>query len=330
MTSSSRARFLGIPAPALTAAGVAASMSLPWLADAYTVSLASYGLVAALVAVSAHLLTTTVAMPTLGQAAYFGVGAYTAAVLGQGVSSGLVQLIAAATAGAGAAAVIGSALVRTRGMVFLVLTIAVGEVARVAAEQAVPLTGGGNGLAAVPVSLPGGAELVHDGHVYLYILTCTLAITGGLHVLLRSRTGITWRAIADHEARMQANGFSVHTRLWTAYVTAGALAGAAGALLIAARRFVSPTDVAFSTSALALLAAIIGARSVTATVFAALLIVGVRDVAGAALPGTSPLLLGLVFVAAALARGGRGRRLAARVLRRPDYPPRSHPEGRQL
>lgn len=282
---------------------VAAAVVLPWIVDAYTISLASYGLVLGLLALSAHLLTTTVGLPSLGQAAYLGVGAYTAAIVGRSLTSdALVQLLTAAAVAAAAAGVIGAALVRTRGTVFMICSIAVGEVAYLAAERSTPLTGGGNGLPSAAVSLPTTAPLVLDGQLYLYVLACTLALAAGLGLLVRSRVGLIWRSVADHEQRMLANGYSAHFRLWQAYTVAGAVAGAAGALLTASRRFISPSDLSFSVGALALLAAIIGGRSLVAVIAAALLLVGLRDLVGGALAGDSPLLLGLVFVAAALVR----------------------------
>lgn len=100
--------------------------AVPAMVSRYTVDLASTALVAAVLAMSTQLLVGVTGLPSFGQAAYYGVGAYTAVLLaGAGMTVGPVQLVAAALAGAVAAAATAPLVVRTRGTPFLMVTFAV-------------------------------------------------------------------------------------------------------------------------------------------------------------------------------------------------------------
>ena len=282
----------------LVAGAVLAAVALPGLVDAYTVSIASTALVLATLAMSAQIVTGLAGLPTLGQAAYLGVGAYTTALLADaGLSNGPVQLLAAGGAGAVAAAVSAPLVLRTRGTAFLMVTFAVGELARTVASKGAAVTGGDEGLQTPAVTVwPGTAPLRAEGFVYLYLLACFLVLAAAVAVLLRTRLALVLRGAADHEARLGALGHHVTRSLLAGWVAAGALAGAGGALLVAAHRYVSPADMHFDVSALALLAAAIGVGSMRGAVAGAVLVGVVRDLLGAETGGHSLALLGLAFL----------------------------------
>jgi branched-chain amino acid transport system permease protein len=288
----------GHRATVLVAVAVLAAVALPAVADAYTVSIASTALVLATLAMSAQLVTGLAGLPTLGQAGYLGVGAYVTALLADaGVSNGPVQLLAAASSGALAAAVSAPLVLRTRGTATLMVTFAVGELVRTVASKWAAVTGGDEGLQTPPVTVwPGTAPLHAEGFVYLYLLACFLILTAAVAVLLRTRLALVLRGAADHEARLGALGYHVTRSLLAGWVAAGALAGAGGALLVAAHRYVSPADMHFDVSALALLAAAIGAGTMRGAVAGAVLVVAVRDLLGTETGGHSLALLGLAFL----------------------------------
>jgi len=282
----------------LLAAAVLAAVALPALVDAYTVSIASTALVLATLAMSAQIVTGLAGLPTLGQAAYLGVGAYTTALLANaGLSNGPVQLLAAAGAGAVAAAVSAPLVLRTRGTAALMVTFAVGELARTVASKWAAVTGGDEGLQTPAVTVwPGTAPLRAEGYVYLYLLACFLILAAAVATLLRTRLALVLRGTADHEARLGALGHHVTRSLLAGWVAAGALAGAGGAMLVAAHRYLTPADMHFDVSALALLAAAIGVGSMRGAVAGAVLVVAVRDLLGAETGGHSLALLGLAFL----------------------------------
>lgn len=295
------------------AAVIVAAVLLPGVADAYTVSIAATALVFAVLAMSTQLLVGVAGLPAFGQAAYLGVGAYTAALLAHaGVTAGPVQLAAATAAGALAAAVTAPLVLRSRGNAFLMTTFAVQSLTATTAAQWKPVTGGDDGLHTPPITAwPGGTPLTGAAHVYWYTLGCFLLLAATAALLLRSRLGLVLRGCAGHEPRMAALGHRVTVELAAGYTAAGALAGAGGALLVAVNRYVSPSDLGFEVAALALLAAAIGAGTMTGAVVGAVAVVAVRDLLGAATGGHSLALLGVLFLTVAYVRPAG--RTAARI-----------------
>jgi branched-chain amino acid transport system permease protein len=284
--------------PVIVGVAVLAAIALPAVVDAYTVSIASTAIVLATLAMSTQLLTGIAGLPSLGQAAYLGVGAYTAALLADtGLTNGPVQLAAAALAGATAAAVCAPLVLRTRGTAFLMVTFAIGELAHTLAGKWAAVTGGDDGIHTPPVTLwPGTAPPRADGHTYLYLLGCFLLLSVLVALLPRTRLTLVLRGAADHEPRLAALGHHVTRTLAAGFITAGALAGAGGALLVAANRYLSPADLSLDMSALALLAAAIGAGSMPGAVAGAVGVVAVRDLLGTPTGGHALALLGLTFL----------------------------------
>lgn len=293
-------------------------LALPWYLSAYTISTVSRILVFGLLAMSVNLLTGITGLPTLGQAAYFGVGAYTGAIVATRLTEvGPLQLVLCALAGAVAAAVTGPVAVRARGVPFLMITLAIGEIGYSAAGRMDGVTGGTDGFRGIPpvVPLPGMEPLTNDGLVYYYVLACFLLLYGLVAMLLRSPFGLALRGLRDNEARLRAVGYPTTRYALAGYVLAGTLAGAAGSLWTTVQRFVSPGDMGFGVAALALLAVIIGgAGSMWGAVLGAGLCIWVRDYLGNMVAGHGELLLGVLFVLAVylLPRGVAGFRLPRR------------------
>ena len=294
-------------------AAVVALVAAPWMVDSYTISLASKVLVLGLLAMSVNLLTGVAGLPTLGQTAYFGVGAYAAALTARAVTQvGVVQLAVAVAVSAAVAAVTGIVVVRARGITFLMLTLAIGELAYSAAMEWSSVTGGSDGRAA-PQVVPvwGMGELLLDGYVYLWVLAVFLPLFAVVAAVARSPFGLALRGIRDNEARLRAVGYPVARYLLGAYTFAGGLAGAAGALWISSQRFVSPSEIGFTVAAMALIAVVIGGLgSMSGAVAGTAVVVLTRDYIGGELNGRGPLLLGIVFVLAVylLPRGLAGLR----------------------
>ena len=150
------------------------------------------------------------------------------------------------------------------------------------------------------------------GVLYWYVLAAVLVCAGALWVVSRSAFGRTLRGVRDNEERMRSLGYRTLVPRYTVFCIAGAAAGAAGSLWVAQARFVSPADLGFEVSAMALLAVVIGGRgSLWGAALGAAVVVLVRDELSPQLGGRGPLVLGLVFVAAVylLPRGFAGTRL---------------------
>lgn len=302
-------RWLG---PLLLAGLLVVLVALPWYVNAYAISMVSRILVFGLLAMSVNLLTGVTGLPTLGQSAYFGVGAYTGAIVATSLTDvGPVQLLLCALAGAVAAAVTGPVAVRARGVPFLMITLAIGEIAYSAAGRMDFLTYGTDGFRGIPpvVALPGMEPLRNDGLRYYYVLACFAVLYAVVALILRSPFGLALRGLRDNEARLRAIGYATTRYALASYVLAGTLAGAAGSLWTSVQRFVSPGDMGFSVAALALLAVIIGGvGSMWGAVLGAALVILTRDYLGGQLAGHGELLLGVLFVLAVylLPRGVAG------------------------
>ncbi|MGJ3507256.1 branched-chain amino acid ABC transporter permease [Enemella sp. A6] len=273
---------------------------VPWVFGTFTVMTFTRAVIFAVLAMSVNLLTGVTGMPTLGQAAYFGVGAYTGALVAIHWSElGIVQLVLATLAGVVAALLTGPVAIRGRGVAFLMITLAIGEIAFSAAGRLDSITGGTDGLSRIPpvVLTPGGEGLVNEGLIYYYALAVAILAFLGVHVLLRSPFGLTLRGLRDNEARLRAVGYRTDTYGLAAYIYAGGLAALAGSLWTSSQRFVAPGDLGFSISALALLAVIVGGvGSMWGACLGALLVVFVRDYFGQIFSGHASLLLGILFV----------------------------------
>ncbi|QLQ34979.1 branched-chain amino acid ABC transporter permease [Micromonospora robiginosa] len=298
-----RGRAVRVLRPAVGAAVLAGLVAAPWSVDDYTVALLARTLALGLVAVGVALLTGVAGLPTLGQTAPYAAGAYAGAVAGGRLSDvGPVQLLVAAVAGAALAVVALPLVLRARGVVLLMITLAVGELAVVLAGRWTSVTGGTDGLAGIAPIRPlwGLPVLATDRSRYLYTLLVVAVLTGLVLLVLRTRAGLLLRAGRDDEARLRASGHRVPAQVAGVHVAAGAIAGAAGSLLVTAQQYVSPADFGFDTSALLLLGVVVGGTaSVGGALVGAVLVVAARDWLFGALPGQAPLVLGVAFVVAA-------------------------------
>jgi branched-chain amino acid transport system permease protein len=284
---------VGVPA----AAWLALAAAPVFLAPYATTTLARM-LVFGLLAASLALLVGVTGLPSLGHAAYFGAGAYAAGWFAKNVSAAApYSLLVAALTGGVVAAATGWVAVRARGVFFLVLTLAIGEIVLQVAETWEPVTGGSNGLYGIPATTLGGEPVVHPALLYWFVFAVFAIGFAVLWLVVRSPYGTALHGIHDNEPRMRALGYPTGLYKYAVFVIAGTVAGLAGGLLATQQRLVTPADVGFTTAALALLAVVIGgAGSLWGACAGAALVILVRDSLGPTLDGHGPLVLGVVFV----------------------------------
>lgn len=306
--ASRRSRLLRRGLPLLALVVVLAAM--PLFVAPFTANTLSRILIFALFAVSLDLLVGVTGLPSLGHAAYFGIGAYTAGLVSiHWTSEAPLPVLLAAVAGAVAAAATGWLAVRSGGVYFLMLTLAIGELTHQLATRLSSVTGGSNGLFGIPSTRVGGEPLILAGLVYWYVLAVALLGFLGLWLVAHSPLGGALRGIRDNEPRMRSLGYSPFRYKFVAFIIAGGFAGLAGGLFAGLLRIVNPSDAGFTTSALMLLAVVLGgAGTLWGPVLGAAVVVLVRDTFGPQLDGHGPLLLGIVFVVAVyvLPRGFAG------------------------
>ena len=231
----------------------------PLIGGDFYLGLAARILIFALAATSLNLVLGFGGMVSFGHAAYLGVGAYAAAVLQQaGVTSAWLVWPAAMAVAALFAAVIGAVSLRTRGVYFIMITLAFAQMLYYLALST-KAYGGDDGL-----SLPGratlglGLDLAHERTFYWTVLALAALAFVLVWRLLNARFGHALQAMRENEQRMEAVGFAVYGHKLVAFVIAGALAGLAGALLAGLGNFVSPAMMQWSQSGLLMVMVILG------------------------------------------------------------------------
>jgi hypothetical protein len=181
----------------------------------------------ALFAASLHLLMGLGGMVSFGHAAYFGLGAYGAALLLKlaGWPMPLAFLAAPFVAAAGAA-LFGYFCVRLTSIYFAMLTLAFAQIVFAVVHQWDEVTGGDNGV----LSVWPAPWLKSPAYYYYWALAFAGAGVVLLRVVAASPFGLALRAVRDHARRAEAVGISIRALQWTAFVVAGFFAGLAGAV----------------------------------------------------------------------------------------------------
>ena len=296
---------------------------LPFVAASYPISIAGRMLSFALLVVSVDLLTGFTGLPTLAQIAYFGIGAYTAGLVGIHWTTNLfAQLGIGIVVAAVVALFTGAVAVRTSGIVFLMVTLAIGELTHQLADS-LPQVGASNGLAGIPPGTvyPGAEPLLLAGYTYWWALLVFLLGVAVAVVVARSPLGRSMRAVRESPTRLAAVGQRTYVVKLAAFVIAGGIAGAAGTAWAVQTRFVSPGDLAFSVSAIALLSVVVGgAGTLWGPVLGASIVILIRDWLSQYVAGHGELMLGILFVVAVylMPRGIAGTILRGK--RRSDEP----------
>lgn len=217
--------------------------------------------ITALFVLSLDLVVGIAGLATLGQAALFGAGAYAAGIFALRLNPDpLVGLAVGTGAGALLALASGAFLLRYHGFTFLMLTVAVAQIAASLAQKARDWTGGDDGLTGFSMGpLLGRFSFDLEGKTAALYALAVLAI--GLYIARRvvdSPFGLAVRGIHENRARMAALGTPVIPRLLAMYTLAGALAGAAGALSAQTNAIVGLDSLSFALSAEALVMLILG------------------------------------------------------------------------
>jgi len=286
----------------------AALLAAYFLLPGYRV-LGSQILILALFALSLDLVLGYAGILTLGHAAFFGLGAYTAGLLSvHGWGEPLTGLLA----GAAVAAIVGFAtsflVVRGEDLTRLMVTLGLGFLLYEAANKAAFVTGGVDGLSGVTMwKLFGAFPFDLAGRTaYLYSLAVLFIVFLFLRRLSRSPFGLALRGIRENRARMPAIGVPVRRRLVAAFTLGAAIAGIAGALLAQTTQFVGLDTLGFGRSADTVIMLVLGG---TGRLYGALIGTAVFMIAQDYLSGINPVYwqfwLGLLLVVFVFfARGG--------------------------
>jgi branched-chain amino acid transport system permease protein len=242
---------------------LAAALALPWVAGAldqdYYIGFMRRVLIFAIAAASLNFILGYGGMVSLGHAAFFGAGAYTVGVLMvEGITSAwLAWPVAAIVAGA-AAFLIGAVSLRTRGVYFIMITLAFAQMVYYVAVG-LKRYGGEDGLNLPQRSMLGlGIDLGHDIAFYYVVLALLIGVIALMDRVIASRFGRVLIGIRENESRMEAIGYPTYSYKLVAFSLAGALAGLAGALFANHNLFVSPATLHWTQSATLVVMVIVG------------------------------------------------------------------------
>jgi branched-chain amino acid transport system permease protein len=247
------------PRVAVYAVAALALAVFPLFGGKFGVDFVTKIMVFAILALSLELLVGQVGLVCFGQAAFFGIGAYAAVLLTPKAGAASVAWLAPAAVGLAAAyaLVVGALSIRTRGVYFIMVTLAFAQMAYYVAHDT-PLGGGSDGIyLGFPPTL-GPWDLGKAPDVYYATLACLVAAFVLLAFVLRSRFGRALAGIRVNEQRMRAAGFSTYPYKLAAFVLSGAIAGLAGFLFAVKDGFVNPELMGWHISGTVLMMVILG------------------------------------------------------------------------
>jgi len=241
-----------------------------WFLGQYTSIMIFIG-ISTMITVGLCLLMGYTGQVSLGQAAYYGLGAYFSAILSKtySVNPWLAMLIAAIATGT-FAYIIGYPIFRLRGNYLAMATLGIGLIMWVLFNQLSQYTGGPDGMHGIPyLSINGFAFDTNFKRYYLVWFFC-LAILFLSQNIVRSRTGRALRAIHGNEAAAESLGINVTQFKVKIFVLSAVYASLAGSLFVHHLRFVSPQTFDFLSSVkLVVMAVIGGLASVWGAIFGA-------------------------------------------------------------
>jgi branched-chain amino acid transport system permease protein len=270
----------------------------------FVVLLATRAMAFAILAMSLDILLGFTGLPSLGQAAYFGVGAYLTAVLATKFHFGMgwdfwIVVILGILIGAALAAAFGLFALRAGGVYFLMITLALGQCVWGLAYRWNSVTGGDNGI-----NMSGrpnfGVDLSNEvTFFYLVFGFFTLSLLL-LYLLVRSPFGKSLAGIRERELRMQILGYNTWLHKYIAFIIAGGFGGLAGVLWAQTNGHVSPETVVLTTSVDALLMVVLGgAGTLVGGAIGAAIVFGLREYLSTLVPWWQ-YVLGGVYVLAIL------------------------------
>jgi len=261
-------RRLGLPFSSLRGSAIHLFLVLglsllPFVLPRYILSLAIEVLLFAIFAMSLDLLLGYTGLVSFGHAAFFGLGGYLVAFLARGPSANLLITVPIVLIGTGiAAGIIGYLVLRTRGIYFLMLTLAISQMLFGLAVKWTAVTGGSDGLSGIPrphISLA-GLSWEFDSNVRFYYLVALAFLVSWwtLRRFVSSPFGQTLRGVKENESRMRALGYNTWRYTLAAFVIAGAFGGLSGLLFTHFNWHAAPESLYYTVSGQVMMMVIIG------------------------------------------------------------------------
>ena len=274
--------------------------------DRFLITLFTRIIIMALAAVSLNLILGFGGMMSFGHAVYLGIGGYAVGMLAkEGVYSGFLQWPVALGASALFALVIGALSLRTRGVYFIMITLAFAQMAYYVVSG-IARYGGDDGLTIYKRSHFVAPLDLSDKTQFYYV--CLALLFGSIYLvwrLINSRFGMALQGARSNELRMRAIGFPTYRYRLTAFVIAGVMCGLSGALLANHTDFVSPSMLYWTRSGDLIIMVVLGGMgSVTGPVVGAVALLVLEEVLSGVTEHWHIILGPLLLLVVLFARGG--------------------------
>jgi len=268
---------------------------VPQILPPYALDILVLSLIYAILAVGLDVLMGYTGLDSLGQAAFFGSAAYALGILtanygvnwfaAAGIALVLCLLLAAA---------FGLLAVRLRGLYFLLITLALGQVLWGGVQRWGSLTGGYNGLSGVTRPMD---ALINPINFTYFVMVVFAAVVLAVRLLVISPFGLGLQGCRDNELRLKTLGYRPFQIKWIAFVIVGVTAGVAGLLNASYNSFVAPSDISLQVAFTVMLMVIIGgAGSIIGAVIGAFIITALQQGLSIYMPNWWVIVLGAVYM----------------------------------
>jgi branched-chain amino acid transport system permease protein len=232
--------------------------AVPLFGSGYIVYIANLLLVFVVLCLGLHIVIGETGQFALAHAAFYGIGIYTAALVGNIYALPFPLPIVAGGLVAGVIGVVlGAAALRMRDIYLALATFAFGEAMQWVFLNWTVVTGGPNGLSISPATFFGIA-IVNDKDAYPFVAVLAVLMVAATLVISRSRLGRSFRAVRDSEIAAMAMGVPVRRTKVTAFALSAVLAGVAGGMFATFSTFIHPDSLGFQTTILVLTMIVVG------------------------------------------------------------------------
>ncbi|WP_311030135.1 branched-chain amino acid ABC transporter permease [Mesorhizobium koreense] len=232
--------------------------AVPLFGSGYIVYIANLLLVFVVLCLGLHIVIGETGQFALAHAAFYGIGIYTAALVGNAYALPFPLPVLAGGLVAGVIGVVlGAAALRMRDIYLALATFAFGEAMQWVFLNWTVVTGGPNGLSISPATFFGIA-IVNDKEAYPFVAALAVLMAAVTLVISRSRLGRSFRAVRDSEIAAMAMGVPVRRTKVTAFALSAVLAGVAGGMFATFSTFIHPDSLGFQTTILVLTMIVVG------------------------------------------------------------------------
>ncbi|MBN2617624.1 MAG: branched-chain amino acid ABC transporter permease [Spirochaetales bacterium] len=251
---------------------------IPFITTPYTTSIITSALIYIILGLGLNIVVGLGGLLNLGYAAFFGVGAYTYAILNMNFGVGFwLALPLGGIASALFGAIVGLPVLRLKGDYLAIVTLGFGEMTRIFTENSDKLTRGASGIANIPKPTFFGHAFGYFGSTrYIYLIAVALVIIIIFIVwrMENSRVGRSWVAMREDDIACESMGIDLTQSKMTLFIISSAIAGVAGVLFAAKNTFINPQSFTVWESIMILCIVVLGGKgSVRGVILGALILI---------------------------------------------------------